>query len=136
MKKLFLILLLGLAVLVSGCVAEPAKDYSSFTTCVTETGIQEYGAWWCPNCNRVKLTLGEDAWKNLDYIECDSKCVLDENGQFPPEYGCIEGHESQTDRCLEVGIQKYPSWVKDGQILYVGTDMNRIAEISGCELPE
>lgn len=132
MKNIFACLAMLAIITISGCVAGPAKDYSQFTSCLTENGIKEYGAYWCPNCARVKLTLG-DAWKNLDYVECDPKCVPDAAGKLPDF--CL-GFESHTDECLQMGIEKYPSWVKGNEILYVGTELNEVAKVSGCTLPE
>ncbi|MBI4176411.1 MAG: hypothetical protein HY518_04345, partial [Candidatus Aenigmarchaeota archaeon] len=114
--KLCMAVLLGLIVAVSGCASAPQKDYTQFASCVKSAGVVEYGAYWCPNCARVKLTLG-DAWSNLAYAECDPKCVKDASGNLPD---FCSGFESQTSQCLAIGVDKYPSWVKDGSVLYVG----------------
>ncbi|MBI4021374.1 MAG: hypothetical protein HY369_03960 [Candidatus Aenigmarchaeota archaeon] len=132
MNQLPALLVLVGVLAISGCTAPAAVDYSAFSTCVKDAGVVEYGAYWCPNCARVKLTLG-DAWKNLAYVECDPKCVANAQGALPD---FCNGFTSQTDQCLQLGVDKYPSWEKDGQILYVGTDLARVAEISGCALPE
>ena len=119
-------------VLVSGCTVPPTADYSEFTQCISDSGVQEFGAYWCPNCARVKVSLG-DAYQNINYVECDPKCTPDANGALP---AFCNGHEEQTDLCLQKGIDKYPSWVKDGNILYVGTTLEEISRVTGCALPE
>ncbi|MBI4181626.1 MAG: hypothetical protein HY520_01505 [Candidatus Aenigmarchaeota archaeon] len=131
-KPIFaLALLVGAIAVVSGCTSAPAVDYSAFTACVKDAGVVEYGAYWCPNCARVKLTLG-DAWNSLAYVECDPKCV--DTGAGLPDY--CKGFTSQTAQCLEMGVDKYPTWTKDRQILYVGTDLGEVARVSGCPLPD
>ncbi|MFH1978341.1 MAG: hypothetical protein ABIJ92_03380 [Candidatus Aenigmatarchaeota archaeon] len=129
--KFLVLLTIAAIIFVSGCTAAPAKDHA-FTNCLTENGISEYGAYWCPNCARVKLTLG-DAHHNVDYHECDPKCVVDDNGNLPD---FCNGVMSETDVCLEKGVNKYPTWIKDGQQIYVGSDLTKLAEASGCQLPE
>ena len=132
MKKILWIALLAGIVVISGCTAGPVKDYTSFTQCVKSAGVIEYGAYWCPNCARVKLTLG-DAWKYLNYVECDPKCKPDASGQLP---AFCNGFTGQPDQCLSLGVGKYPTWMKNNQILYVGTDLEKVAEVSGCTLPQ
>lgn len=131
MKSIAAFLLITAVVVLSGCTSGPSKDYSAFTSCISSFGIQEYGAYWCPNCARVKLTLG-DAWKNLNYVECDPKCVTDAAGKLPD---FCNGFASQTEQCLALGVDKYPTWIKGDEILYAGTDLQKIADISGCQLP-
>ena len=98
---------------------------------MSDAGIEEYGAYWCPNCARVKLTLG-DAWKNLKYVECDPRCKPDATGKLPD---FCQGFTAQTEKCLALGVDRYPTWMKNDQILYVGTDLGKVAEISNCQLP-
>ena len=130
MKILFAALLVA-AVVVSGCTSGPSANYASFATCVKDAGIVEYGAYWCPNCARVKLALG-DAWSNLNYLECDARCARDARGNLPDYCKGFEGH---SDQCLALGIDRYPSWVRGNEILYVGTDLAQVAAVSSCQLP-
>ena len=132
MKAWLAIAALGLILAISGCTAPPAKDYSAFATCVTNAKITEYGAYWCPNCAKVKLTVGDAAWHNLNYVECDPKCVKDASGALPD---FCKGFESHSQQCLDMGVNKYPSWVRNGQVLYAGTDLSKVAELSSCTLP-
>lgn len=132
MNALVMAVVLGGVIVVSGCTAPSTVDYAEFTQCLADSEVDKYGAYWCPNCQRVKVTFG-DAWYNLNYVECDPKCVIDENGNLPP---FCNGFESQTDLCLEQGITKYPSWVKNGEIIYVGNTMSELSAASGCPLPE
>jgi len=131
LKIMVVLAVIGTA-LVSGCTTPPVEGYSSFAQCLTDSGVTEYGAYWCSSCSRVKRTLG-DAWQKIDYVECDLKCVPDSEGVLP-DY--CNGFESQTDLCLEMGIVSLPSWVKNGEIIYTGSDLNGLADATGCQLPE
>ena len=128
--KLTHLLLAGLVLVASGCTAPTTKDYSSFVACLNEKPIKEYGAYWCPNCARVRLSLGDAYTSFTNYHECDPKCV----GNPLPDF--CKGHPSETDACLALGIDKYPTWTDvNNKILYVGTDLVKVSEATGCEIP-
>mmetsp|Transcript_32057 Transcript_32057/g.54064 ORF Transcript_32057/g.54064 Transcript_32057/m.54064 type:complete len:313 (-) Transcript_32057:157-1095(-) len=57
-----------------------------------------YGAYWCSHCHNQKQELGKQAFKMLEYIECDK-----------------EGLNSQTKLCRANKIPGYPTWVINGQ---------------------
>lgn len=59
-------------------------------------GFQFYGAWWCPACFRQKSLFGEQAGRQLPYVECDR----DDAGR---------------QRCDAAGIRAYPTWVRGSE---------------------
>jgi len=59
-------------------------------------GYVFYGAWWCPACRQQKSLFGQTAAQRLPYLECEKGA----NGQ---------------QRCSEVGIRAYPTWIKGGE---------------------
>lgn len=59
-------------------------------------GFLFYGAWWCPACFRQKSLFGEQAGKQLPYVECDRE-------------------EAGRRRCDEAGIRAYPTWVRGSE---------------------
>ncbi|KAJ1438116.1 vitamin K epoxide reductase family-domain-containing protein [Ochromonadaceae sp. CCMP2298] len=57
-----------------------------------------YGAYWCSHCYNQKQELGQQAFKNLEYLECDK-----------------EGANSQFSVCKAKNIPGYPTWVIGGE---------------------
>jgi glutaredoxin len=74
-----------------------------------------YGAFWCPHCIRQKELFGMEAFKFINYMECDPK-----------------GYKSQSATCFEKGVDGFPSW-KFGNGKQQGGEMELmdIAKISG-----
>jgi hypothetical protein len=59
-------------------------------------GFVFYGAWWCPACRQQKSLFGQQAAQRLPYLECE------------------KGASGQ-QRCSQVGIRAYPTWMKGGE---------------------
>jgi hypothetical protein len=59
-------------------------------------GYVFYGAWWCPACRQQKSLFGQPAAQRLPYLECE-KGAADQQ------------------RCSQVGIRAYPTWIKGGE---------------------
>ncbi|MEI6111790.1 MAG: hypothetical protein WCP63_08975 [Cyanobium sp. ELA712] len=59
-------------------------------------GYVFYGAWWCPACRQQKSLFGQTAAQRLPYQECEKGAA----GQ---------------QRCSQVGIRAYPTWIKGGE---------------------
>jgi len=57
-----------------------------------------YGAYWCSHCFNQKQTLGAEAFKQLQYVECDK-----------------EGKDTQFFICQDKKIPGYPTWEISGQ---------------------
>jgi len=91
-----------------------SNNLDAFAMCVAETEFTMYGAEWCLYCKKEREAFGS-AWKYIPYVECPQNAQL----------------------CLSKGITGYPTWGSKDGTLYVGMQgLNRIAEITGCELPE
>lgn len=74
-----------------------------------------YGAYWCPHCSRQKELFGIEAFKYVNYVECDSK-----------------GYRSQYATCLENGVDGYPYWkFANGKSQGGEMELVDIAKISG-----
>ena len=65
---------------------------------ISDEGALFYGASWCAHCQEQKRLFGASA-SRLPYIECSP------GGQGTP----------QSAACTAVGIQRYPTWVINGQ---------------------
>lgn len=59
-------------------------------------GYVFYGAWWCPACRQQKSLFGQPAAQRLPYLECEKGAA----GQ---------------QRCSEVGIRAYPTWIRGSE---------------------
>ncbi|MEN9213640.1 MAG: vitamin K epoxide reductase family protein [Gloeomargarita sp. DG02_4_bins_56] len=83
-----------------------------------KVGAKEYGAYWCPHCHQQKQLFGKEAGAKINYIECDPK-----------------GVNSQTQKCIDVGIKGYPTWEINGK-LYPGVKtLDQLAELTGYKGP-
>jgi len=94
------------------CGAEkPLRPKDEFAQCLTKQGMAMYGTSWCGFCTAQKKKFGT-SFQYIDYVDCDE----------------------QANICHEEGVSAYPTWKKDGES-YVGLKpLERLAEISGCEL--
>ncbi len=89
----------------------PGK-YDALAQCMTENGMTMYGTDWCPHCQRQKQLFGK-SFKFINYVNCDL-----------------------SDACDKAGVQGYPTWAKDGQLLQSGVkSLAELAQSSGCEMP-
>ncbi len=70
---------------------------------LTATGAKKYGAFWCPHCYEQKQLFGQEAFAEIEYIECDP-----------------QGKNPQRETCIAAGIQSFPTWEIDGKF-YPGT---------------
>ena len=96
-----------------------SEQISEFATCLTDSGVTMYGAFWCPHCAKTKKKFGS-AFKNINYVECDPR-----------------GDDSQAELCIEKGIDKYDTWeFADGSRVISEPSFEVLAEKSGCSLPE
>ncbi|KAJ7944099.1 thiol-disulfide oxidoreductase LTO1-like [Quillaja saponaria] len=80
-------------------------------------GAKMYGAFWCSHCLEQKQMFGHEAAALLDYVEC-----------FP------EGYRKGTKivkACTDAGIEGFPTWVINGQVLSGEQELSELAQISG-----
>ncbi|KAJ0252212.1 Thiol-disulfide oxidoreductase LTO1 [Hirschfeldia incana] len=83
-------------------------------------GAKMYGAFWCSHCLEQKEMFGREAAKLLNYVEC-----------FP------EGYKKGTKifkACSDAGIEGFPTWMINGQVLSGEVELAELAEISGFSL--
>jgi len=94
------------------------SNLEGFAQCLTDNGVKEYGAWWCPNCERQKAKFGA-TFSNIDYIECSPGRTRNMSAQ-----------------CQQAGIKEFPTWrFADGTELTGDQPLGVLADKSGCELP-
>eukprot|EP01038_Epipyxis_sp_PR26KG_P007776 gene7776-10564_t len=71
-----------------------------------------YGAYWCSHCNNQKKIFGAEAFKSLEYIECDK-----------------EGENSKYKLCREKNIPGYPTWEIAGKYFPGEKDLNELEKM-------
>jgi hypothetical protein len=117
MKKTVLLLsMLLMLIFISGCGSNTTNDNQlpkSLAKCLSERGAIMYGTDWCHFCQEQKERFGE-SFQFVTYVNCDY----------------FKG------RCEEAGIKGYPSWVIYGKTYSGVQSLERLAEISGCQIQD
>jgi hypothetical protein len=127
-KEVFVICLLTLIVLISGCVSQKEEKASpssaaldSFAQCLTEKGVKFYGSYICSACLATKKAFGS-SFEYIEEIECHPR-----------------GPNPQTELCLKRDIKKTPTWIleendKEIKRLDGFQSFESLSEFSGCKL--
>ncbi|MBI4098462.1 MAG: hypothetical protein HY437_00320 [Candidatus Magasanikbacteria bacterium] len=94
-------------------------EYDVLAQCLTDKGVKEYGAYWCPHCQKQKKDFG-NSFRKITYIEC----------------GLPGGAKAgQTLECDQANIKGYPTWVFPDESRLEGPQtLQTLAEKSGCPL--
>ncbi len=112
----------GIAVLIIGGLYALASKSSgprdgrldAFALCLAQKDITMYGAAWCSHCKTQKALFGA-SFEKVPYVECPENQKL----------------------CLDKGVTGYPTWISgDGEKFAGVQSLERLSEISGCELPK
>ncbi|GBG46091.1 hypothetical protein CBR_g79494 [Chara braunii] len=82
-------------------------------------GAKMYGAFWCSHCYEQKQAFGREAMKYIDYVEC-----------YPDGY---RKGVSVDKACEDAGIEGFPSWLVNGQILSGQQELDDLARLSGFD---
>jgi|SRR3989344_1135942 len=121
--KFFLIFLLAMVLVLSGCSKPDERKYDTFAKCMTEKGAVMYGSFTCAACRKQRKEFGA-SFDLIKEIECHPR-----------------GENSQTDLCLKKDISKTPTWMleKNGEEVkrLVGyQSFESLAELAGCKFQE
>ena len=113
--KYFLIVIAIIGIVVFWLTRAPKvmKNYDGFAQCLAEKKLTMYGAYWCPHCQNEKKAFGS-SFQYVPYVECTQ----------------------ETKKCLDAGIQGYPTWIDASGQKYSGEQgLLGLSKISGCQLP-
>ncbi len=78
-------------------------------------GVKMYGAFWCGHCAQQKELFGQQAFSQINYIECDPK-----------------GKNPQPQKCTQAGIKGFPTWqLPNGKTLPGQAPLSDLAKVSG-----
>jgi glutaredoxin len=83
---------------------------------LTEKGIKESGACWCPNCANQKNLFGK-SFKYVTYVECDAR-----------------GTNAQPQLCKENNIKGYPTWIINGTFVEGTQSLEELSRLSDCNI--
>ena len=110
-----IIVVIGALVMFLVHTAKKPGKYDGLAQCITDSGAQFYGAFWCPHCQAQKAMFGKSA-KLLPYIECSQP---DGKGQLQV--------------CIDQNIEGYPTWVfADGSRKSGEHSFAELAEKTNC----
>ena len=86
------------------------SNYDNFANCLTEKGVKMYGISMCAYCIQQKELFG-DSFQYVDYVDCD-----------------------RNEECSH--IMGYPAWEINGSLYYARKDLEKLSELSGCNLTQ
>ncbi|KAL3811027.1 hypothetical protein ACHAXA_010288 [Cyclostephanos tholiformis] len=94
---------------------ESTQQAISLARYLQSSGAIMYGAFWCPHCRRQRELFGREAFKYLNYVECDPR-----------------GYKSRYATCALDGVEGYPSWkFGNGEVRGGEMELSEIAMTSG-----
>nr|XP_048326785.1 thiol-disulfide oxidoreductase LTO1-like [Ziziphus jujuba var. spinosa] len=102
-------------------ITSPSSPFAlSFAKHLQSIGAKMYGAFWCSHYLEQKQMFGSEAVKLLNYVEC-----------FP------DGYKKGTKilkACTDAGIEGFPTWVINGQVLSGERELSDLAQASGFDV--
>lgn len=81
-----------------------------------KVGAKMYGAFTCPHCQNQKHLFGQEAARQINYIECHP-----------------EGKNTRTNLCQAAKIQGLPTWEINGQFYQGEKTLQELADLSGYQ---
>lgn len=85
---------------------------------LTDVDAKMYGAYWCPHCHDQKQLFGQEAAKEIPYVECAE-----------------DGQNAQRQTCLDAGITGFPTWEVNGEKYEGSQSLQDLAAYSGYSGP-
>lgn len=112
---IFIVIIGGSYIAHSGVrkAAPATKTMIELAKHLNSTNSSMYGSYTCQHCNTQKLMFG-DAFKYINYVECNPG-----------------GQNSKASLCSEKGIDSYPTWEINGQLLQGAKSLRELARLSG-----
>jgi hypothetical protein len=81
-----------------------------------QIGAKFYGTYWCPYCTKQKDLFGAQAFRQINYIECDEK-----------------GKNGRPDLCIQANITGFPTWEIKGRLYSGLQSLQELADLSGYQ---
>lgn len=83
-----------------------------------QVGAKMYGGFSCSHCHDQKQLFGKEAFRQINYIECDPK-----------------GKNPQPDLCKAANVQGYPTWKINGKSVSGTQSLEELATLSDYQGP-
>lgn len=83
-----------------------------------QVGAKMYGAFWSFQCYRQKQLFGQQAFSQVNYIECDPK-----------------GQDTQTNQCIAAKIFSFPTWKINDKFYEGEKTLPELANLSSYQGP-
>ncbi len=129
---IFFMLSIFVSLVFASCGSNSNPEIDNFAKCLTEKGATMYGVFWCPHCAKQKKMFGS-SFKQINYVECDSRCIRNENNKLP---AYCKGNVGNPELCKQKNVKLYPNWEfsdgtnKEGVQLF-----EDLAAKTGCSVP-
>jgi hypothetical protein len=79
-------------------------------------GAKLYGTYWCSYCHRQKALFGQEAFSQIDYIECD-----------------LGGKDARPNLCRQADVTGFPTWEIKGKQYGGLRSLQDLADLSGYQ---
>jgi glutaredoxin len=79
-----------------------------------QVGAKFFGTYWCPYCSQQKEMFGQQAFSQINYIECDP-----------------QGKNARLDICEKANVASFPTWEINGQQYRGVQSLEDLADVSG-----
>ena len=80
--------------------SESTKESIELAKYLNDKGVVKYSAYWCPNCLIQSELFGQQAYNELNVVEC-----------------ARDGKNSQTQLCIDKKIKGFPTWEINGKLI-------------------
>ncbi len=81
---------------------------------LTEVGVVNYSAFWCPHCYDQKQLFGKEAFSEINMVECDGR-----------------GKNGNPQKCIDAQVKAFPTWVIDGKVYQGVQSLDKLADLTG-----
>ena len=94
--------------------SESTKESIDLAKYLNDNGVVKYSAYWCPNCLKQSELFGNQAYKELNVVEC-----------------ARDGIDSQTQLCIDKEIKGFPTWEINGKLFLGVLSLNQLSRLTG-----
>ena len=94
--------------------SESTNESIELAKYLSDNGVVKYSAYWCPNCLIQSELFGEQAYRELNVVEC-----------------ARDGINSQTQLCINKKIKGFPTWEINGKLILGVLSLKELSKLTG-----
>ena len=94
--------------------SESTKESIELAKYLNDNDVVKYSAYWCPNCLKQSELFGDQAYKELNVVEC-----------------ARDGINSQTQLCIDKKIKGFPTWEINGKLILGVLSLKELSKLTG-----